>query len=659
MQPKPKHIQRLLLEQVNQLYEQSHIATLGSATAAIIIATILWPMVAQVNLIIWASAAIFITLLRHLFIIRFRRIKISAEDAPRWKNIFIRLILISGVIWGSSAIFIFPATSFPHQIFLFSMLIGLVSGAVSTFSAILPAFLAYMIPTLLPLFFVFLIAGSPMQLAMSVMILFYLILVSMSAYLLHKKARTSLMLQFENIDLIHFLEEEKHHTDIINKNLKNEVIERKRIEQVLKEHRENLESMVDERTNALKESNIDLQIEIAERKNLEKQLLQAQKIEAIGTMAAGIAHDFNNILSGIQGNASIALLDLEKNNTFYNKFKDIESYSSSGMELTRQLLDFASAETSDPEPTDINQLVNDTANMFCRTRKELRLHIDHTNIKKIIEADTGQIRQAIINLLVNAWQAMPRGGDITIATKDVTKKEMGATPYTIHSKEFIKLSITDSGIGIEPALISKIFDPFFTTKKRGKGTGLGLSSVYGIIKSHHGHISIDSQPGHGTTFNLYLPVSHKQTAGILQPDDSVVTGSETILIIDDEPDILEIGKEMLEVLGYQVHSILDGEGAIEFFTRHKDAIHLVILDMVMPGMNGEQVYDSLVEINPDIKVLISSGYSQSGPAERILTKGCNGFIQKPFKIQLLSQAVRKVLNASNFKSSSLNTEKSP
>lgn len=277
MQPKPKYNQRLLQEQVNQLYEQSHIATLGSATAAIIIGIILWPIVAHMNLIIWASAAVFITLLRHVFIIRFRRLKISAEDAPRWKNIFIRLIFISGVIWGSSAIFIFPVSSFPHQIFLFSMLIGLVSGAVATFSAILPAFLAYMIPTLLPLLFTFLISGTPMQLAMSAMLLFYLILVSMSAFLLHKKTRTSLMLQFENIELIHFLEEEKYRTDIINKNLKDEVIERKRIEEALKKHRENLESMIDERTNALKESNIDLKIEIAEREKTEKALKDSEE----------------------------------------------------------------------------------------------------------------------------------------------------------------------------------------------------------------------------------------------------------------------------------------------------------------------------------------------------------------------------------------------
>jgi signal transduction histidine kinase/CheY-like chemotaxis protein len=645
MTQKSKYDQQLLTEQVNHLYEQSHIASIGVITASIVTGTVFWPLVEHVNLILWGTAAILITLIRHFFIIRYRRSKVSAQDALRWKNIFIKLIFISGTIWGSSAIFIFPETSFPHQVFLSFILVGMVSGAIGTFSAILPAFLAYATPALLPLFIVFISAGTTIQQAMGGMILLYLALASVSAYHLFNKTRTTLKLQFENIDLIHFLEEEKHRTDTINKNLTEEVIERKRIEEVLKKHRENLECMVDDRTKALKESNIDLKIEIAERKRLEQQLFQAQKIEAIGTMAAGIAHDFNNILSGIQGNTSLALLNMDKNDIYYNKFKDIESYSTSGMDLTRQLLGFASSETSDPQPTDINQLIDDTTTMFCRTRKELRLNTSYNNINKVIEADSGQIRQAIINLLVNAWQAMPKGGEIDITTKDITRKEMDNLPYRISEQDYIKISISDSGIGMEPALVSKIFDPFFTTKKRGKGTGLGLSSVYGIIKSHDGYISVDSQPGRGSTFHIYLPVSHRQTAHILTPDNSIITGSETILIIDDEPDILEIGKEMLEVLGYQVHSAQNGKKALELYTQHKNMIHLVILDMIMPEMNGEQVYDGLLEINPDIRVLISSGYSQSGPAEKILKKGCNGFIQKPFKIQLLSQAIRKVLNA--------------
>ncbi len=782
MQNKLKQNERLLLEQVNQLYAQSHIASLGAVTASFFTGFFLWPLVPHANLILWMTAAVAITLLRQSFIFRYQRAAASVKDAPRWLKLFTRLIFISGIIWGSSAILIFPAASITHQVFLSFILVAMVSGAIGTFSAILPVFLTYALPALLPLCIVFWFAGTPFQQAMGAMILIYLGLVSVSAYHLFKTTRTSLKLQFENIDLIHFLEEEKHRADTINKNLKDEVKERKRIEEILKKHRENLEIRINERTNALKESNIDLKMEISERtktekalkdseekyrllvenandailiyqdgvskfhnqraetllacsthdlsktpltelcrindpdfldpdfqknlfqrfstdtagknispgnarkiynkknkllwvqfsavpvtwdnapallcflrditqqKRLEAQLFQARKIEAIGTMAAGIAHDFNNVLSGIQGNTSLALLNMNPDHAHYKKLKDIESYIASGTKMTRQLLDFASPQSSAHQRTDINQILNDTVELFCRTKKELRLHTDYKNQKTVIEADEGQLRQAVINLLVNAWQAMPNGGDLKIETKDITIRETDNISYTTAPGNYVKISISDSGVGMAPSLISKIFDPFFTTKKRGEGTGLGLSSVYGIIESHNGHISAHSRVGHGSTFHIYLPAASEQAPGIPVPavspsDDAIAAGTETILIIDDEPDILEIGREILEAIGYLVYAAPSGSRAIEIYAACRDTIDLIILDMVMPEMNGEQVYDRLTKINPDVKVLLSSGYSQQGQVEKILSKGCNGFIQKPFKLQQLSQTIRKILQA--------------
>ncbi|MCD6586653.1 MAG: response regulator [Desulfobacteraceae bacterium] len=644
MTQKPKYDQRLLLEQVKQLYEQSHIASLGAVAVSIGIGFVLWALVPHAHLALWVFAAITITLIRHCFIIRFRRMDINAEDVGRWKKLFLLLIFISGTIWGSSAILIFPATSFPHQLLLSFFLVGMVSGGISTFSTVLPAFIAFTFPALLPIISVFLNAGTLIQQSMGLMILLYLAFASMIAYHMFNKNLTTLKLRFENIDLIHFLEEEKHRADAINKDLKEEVGQRKRIEKTLKKHREDLEIIVDERTNALKKSNIDLKIEMAERKQLEKQLLQAQKIEAIGTMAAGIAHDFNNILSGIQGNTSLALLNIDAAHEHYNKFNDIESYVSSGTELTRQLLDFASSKTGDQQPIDINQLINDTATMFCRTKKGLRLHTAFNSINKVIEADSGQIHQVLLNLLVNAWQAMPKGGDINIVTEDRTFTDSETVPYKISPGAFIKITISDSGFGMAPSVMSKIFDPFFTTKKKEKGTGLGLSSVYGIIKNHDGHIRVDSQPDNGSTFHIYLPASPQLTKNKLPADDAIVSGMETILMIDDEPDLLDIGRAMLEALGYHVHCARNGKEAIQFYTHYKNKIDLILLDMIMPGMNGEEVYDRLVEINPDVKVLLSSGYSQTGPIEKILQRGCNKFIQKPFKIQRLSQTIREILN---------------
>lgn len=775
MKDNVKQDERLLLEQVNQLYEQSHIASLGACFASGFTGIILWPLVPHANLVGWVTAAVSITLIRHFFIIRYRRLKIAAKDAPARKKLFLRLVFASGLIWGSSAVFIFPETSFTHQVFLSFILVGMVSGAIGTFSAILTTFLAYALPALVPLCIVFFTAGTTIQQSMGAMVLLYLCLVSISAYHLFNKTRTSLNLQFENIDLIHFLEEEKHRSDSINNHLKEEVKERKQIEKILERHRENLESMIDERTNALKKSNIDLKMEIAERektekalkeseekyrllvensndailiyqsgvsqfhnkraetllgcsarelhevpfaeliringadsadphflenlpqslsaggresiippgntrkiinrknellwikistiavtwenapallcflrditqeKRLETQLFQAQKIEAIGTMAAGIAHDFNNILSSIQGNTSLALLNMDPEHRFYKRLRDIESYIAAGTDLTRQLVDYANPKTGDQQPVDVSQLLNDIVSMFCRTKKELRLSTDYKSTGRIIEADAGQIRQALINLLVNAWQAMPDGGELHVSTRDISAKEMAQVSYKAAPGDYIEISIADSGIGIDPTLISKIFDPFFSTKKRGKGTGLGLSSVYGIIESHRGHISVDSRPGHGSTFYLYLPISHKKAPPAPPTDESIATGNESILIVDDEPEILEIGREILEAIGYSVYSASSGSQALEIYETCCDRIDLVILDMVMPGMSGEQVFDHLKRINPDVRVLISSGYSQRGPVERVLKKGGSGFIQKPFKLQLLSQTIRKIL----------------
>jgi signal transduction histidine kinase/ActR/RegA family two-component response regulator len=383
--------------------------------------------------------------------------------------------------------------------------------------------------------------------------------------------------------------------------------------------------------------------DVTQQKLLENQLLQTQKIDAIGAMAGGIAHDFNNILSAIQGNTSLALMGMAPTHEYYKKFKDIETYAASGTELTRQLLDFAGSTTKHPEPLDLQALLRETAAMFSRTRKEIRLRDRYVDGRPIIEADGGQIRQAVMNLLINAWQAMPNGGEIEIETALTRPGDVTAVVLEPSSENYIRVTISDTGAGMTPELMSKIFDPFFTTKKKGKGTGLGLPSVYGIVQRHGGHIDVESRPGKGSRFHLYLPLSQKPAVAASQDEDAIQTGTETVLIIDDEPDILAIGREMLEVLGYVVHAAGSGEEALRLYAQHKERIDLVILDMIMPEMNGEMVYRRLSEINPLVRVLIASGYSPVGPARNLLTQKSCGFIQKPFKIQQLSQAIRKLL----------------
>ncbi|MBL6996703.1 response regulator, partial [Desulfobacula sp.] len=246
---------------------------------------------------------------------------------------------------------------------------------------------------------------------------------------------------------------------------------------------------------------------------------------------------------------------------------------------------------------------------------------------------------------INAWQAMPNGGDLYIQTENIILDENFTGPFNVKDGRYVRISITDTGIGIEKEIQPRIFDPFFTTKEIGNGAGLGLASVYGIIKNHRGIINVYSEEGKGTTFNIYLPASGKEVVVEPKISETVLNGSETILLVDDEDMIVEVGKQMLEAMGYGVLTATSGKGAVGAYRKNRERIRLVILDMIIPGSNGRETYDRLKGINSDIKVLLSSGYSINGEATEILDRGCNGFIQKPYSIKKLSQKVREILDS--------------
>ncbi|MDJ0883496.1 MAG: response regulator [Desulfobacterales bacterium] len=382
-----------------------------------------------------------------------------------------------------------------------------------------------------------------------------------------------------------------------------------------------------------------------EKQRLETQLQQARKMEAIGTLASGIAHDFNNIMMGILGNTSLMISKLDADHPHYDKLKNIEKYVENGSELTQQLLGFARGGKYNVKPTSLRELVEESAQMFGRTKKEIRIHKSHLQETRPVAVDRGQIEQVLLNLFVNAWQAMPGGGDLYLLSEDVELDADYQAPYEIIPGAYVKLSIMDTGVGMDRTTRKRIFEPFFTTKEMGRGTGLGLASAYGIIKNHGGYINVYSEKGRGTTFNIYLPVS--DTAQ--QEDDGtsrrIYTGHETILLVDDEDITMDVGQELLAELGYKVLAARDGHDALEIYRQHKERIDMVVLDMVMPGMGGGQTYDELKKLNPEVKVLLASGYSISGEASRILERGCNAFIQKPFNMKQLSEKIRKVLDA--------------
>jgi len=384
--------------------------------------------------------------------------------------------------------------------------------------------------------------------------------------------------------------------------------------------------------------------DITERNMLEAQLAQAQRMEALGTLAGGIAHNFNNLLMGIQGNASLMLLETDLNHPNYQKLKTIEKSVQSGSRLTRQLLGYAREGKYEVKPISLNQLVKETADTFSMTKKEIRIHQELAQDLSGIKADQGQIEQALLNIYVNASDAMSGGGDLFLKTINVKHKDIKNKPFKPKPGNYVLLTIRDTGVGMDKHTMKRIFEPFFTTKGLAKGTGLGLASTYGIIKAHGGYIDVDSENGHGTTFSIYLPASEGKVGEVAKDAGQIIKGRGVILLVDDEEIVLDVGVQLLEALGYTVFKAKGGREAVEIYKENKDKINIVLLDIIMPDMSGGQVYERMKEINPDIKVLLSSGYNIEGQATEILERGCDGFIQKPFNMKELSRSIDEIWN---------------
>ncbi len=383
----------------------------------------------------------------------------------------------------------------------------------------------------------------------------------------------------------------------------------------------------------------------AELKELERQLYHAQRMEAIGTLAGGIAHDFNNILMGMQGNISLVLMRMPTRNPLTQKLKNVEQYIQNGAGLTRQLLDFARTKPRPTRISDLNFLIHKTARMFGRTKKEIQIDLSSLKSTWTVNVDSGQIEQVLVNLYVNAWQAMPGGGELILTTRNVELNRQTVHPFGMKPGKYVEAAVSDTGIGMDEITRQKIFTPFFTTKERGRGTGLGLSSAYGIIKNHGGFFKVGSKVGRGSQFSFYLPATEVPAEREQETHLEPVRGAGTILVVDDEKFITEITKEWLSELGYHVIEAPSGSAAVALFQEQQAAIDLVILDVVMPGMDGGETFERLQSIDPHVRVLLTSGYGFNKRAEEIVAKGCLGFISKPYNILQLSEKIGRLLES--------------
>ena len=380
-----------------------------------------------------------------------------------------------------------------------------------------------------------------------------------------------------------------------------------------------------------------------ERTRLRAEIQQAQKMEAIGTLASGVAHDFNNLLMSIQGTISYLLYDMDPSHPNYEVLSKIEQQVKNGSRLTGQLLGYARKGKYAIVPLDLNRLVRESSETFARMRRDIIIHRRLDPELRAIDAEQGQIEQVLLNLYVNAGQAMPAGGELTLKTANVGHAEIQGRAYRPEPGRYVELTVSDTGEGMDEKTCRRIFDPFFTTKEMGRGTGLGLASVYGIVKGHKGYIEVDSQKGAGTSFRIYFPASAQTRPDTPDTTRKTADGRGGILVVDDEQIVLEVNCRLFEKMGFTVFQADSGEKALEIFAAHGEAIDLVILDMVMPHMSGREVFDALKKMNPEVKVLLSSGYSRDGQASEILERGCAGFIQKPFDIHQVSAKIAMLL----------------
>jgi len=385
---------------------------------------------------------------------------------------------------------------------------------------------------------------------------------------------------------------------------------------------------------------VALSSNISEEISLQRQLEVAQKQEIIATLAGGLAHNFNNLLMIIIGLTTLMLSKITPDHPFYADLKEIERQVKAGREITRKLLSFRRGTSDEFRPIDLNNLVEFTADMFARTRRELTIIKDLAPDLPAVEADPGQLQQVIMNLLINAWQAMPQGGTITLRTAVASLTHWEDPHFSPEPGTYVVLSVTDTGIGMDEATLAHLFEPFFTTKEPGQGSGLGLASAHRIIKNHRGGIRVWSFPGQGSTFEIFLPASQAQPQILPASEAEIITGRGTILVVDDEPLLRKVAAKLLQKLGYQVLEAADGESAVAIFREKGAQIDLVLLDMIMPGMDGHQTLERLRALNPSVPVLMCSGYSEAEAPH--LPAGVS-FLPKPYPLETLSQQVSAAL----------------
>ena len=728
----PNEKQQLYAEQVRQLHRQAPVALMSAPIVSLFMIIILWGVIPHWILVAWYSAILLVTIPKYLLARKFWGSSQSPDSVERWGNRFIIGAALSGTVWGSAGVFLFPAHSTVHQFFIVLMIGGMVAGASGTYSVIMRVFSVYSLPALVPVTIRFFLFADKIHIGIGGMILLFELLMFVNAKRVNATIISSLKLRFENRDLVESLAAEKKRLEILNTEYANEIVQRKQAEEESRFSKTLLRDVIDLVPVFICAKNLDgrfilvnkkltdfygttvnkmtgmlhadmcedeeelrvmlaadreviesgkpklipeemmenpdgsitvletykvpftahdepavliVAADITKRKQAEEELQKMQKLKSIGTLAGGIAHDFNNILMGLFGNIEIAKEKLSKNHPGFKFLEEAEKSMNRATRLARQLLTFAKGGAPVKEDINIGTVVEETVRFDLSGSNVMPVFEQEENLW-IAEVDKGQMQQVFSNLTINANQAMPDGGHLFITLENADIKENLAP--NLNQGKYIKITVRDEGIGIEQNHLDRIFDPYFSTKQAG--SGLGLATTYSIINKHSGHIIVDSELGKGTTFTLYLPASKsQQLPETKQPLAERSTREQTtrILVMDDEEMIREVTTKMLEISGFSVETASDGKQAIEMYKLWMDAgeaFDVVIMDITIPGgIGGKEAIKDILEIDPEARAIVSSGYADDPVMANYAEYGFKGIATKPYTMSDLREVLSRVL----------------
>jgi signal transduction histidine kinase/ActR/RegA family two-component response regulator len=610
--------QQILSAQLGLLYANANLGLGVTLLASTVLAGLQWDTIPRFVILDWWFYMALVSLIRYSLSRRYPDPLPIGPDVKKWRNGFAVGVGFSAAGWGGAGILLYPPGHLSNQVFLLFVLGGMMLGASSLLAARPEAFLIFLIPTgLAPAVRLFLEGDKP-HFAMGLLVSVFTLALLVSTWRIYRTLESSLGLQIENQYLVEDLQCANQETEALN---------------------EILELRVQERTAELRKSTEQLRAEISQREQTEEELLRARKLESLGVLAGGIAHDFNNFLTIVQGNVEVAKTQLDPNEPAQEFLDQAATACQRAAFLSSQLLTFAKGGTPVRRVVSMAKLVTDAVQL-ARIGSSMSIEVEIAKGLWCAEVDPGQMGQVLHNILLNALQAMPEGGTIEVHAENVIFPNSAddADPR-------VRISIRDYGPGISPEVRVRIFDPYFTTKPGG--SGLGLATAYAIVVKHGGYISVDSKPGAGTVFTIDLPASFQTPL----PEPPVVvpvrTGTERLLVMDDEEALRILFKAVLTKLGYDVETARDGAEAVALYESAKAerrGFDAVLLDLtVISGMGGVETAAKLKEVDPSSKLIVSSGYSAAPVLSHFAEYGFDAVILKPWTVAEISEVLQRVL----------------